>query len=755
MSDHCRRLSPARWTVFVLTLSVLLPGTVAANTARELDRRMVARIRAARTNETIVLPKVILSDTETRTIELEEFSLYTSDAAILVYDSDPPRKIAPPARRYFKGRVPDDPTATVFFSVSTNSSEVDGLILIGEKKYVIAQGRRLPRQRIANPEREAPILVAEIDPFAEGLDSEPFRCGTEELTVPLRQLPIRLKPAPLAVTNTGYELRIGIVTDNELYAAFGAPGEATTAAVNTYIGNLVAQASVIYMRDLNTKLNLALVDIKPSDVPDEFSAGSGLAALGEFGTYWHNTYPLVARSAAVMVSGRYLGGGVAWVDRLCGFDFQCPSNGCFGTSETANQWNGPYAVNGSSGQIEVVVPNPNLTTVDGVVYGQPASDSWMLQGFTHELGHVVRSPHTHCVELTPDDKILYNVTRNYVDECSTASGCNTTFGGVPPEKGTIMSYCYLTSRTVGGSSYPESRYLFGKAGETSEKMLGILNVGLYNATPSGDITVGANLACAAGQTASVYDCGTGCSYLWAIAGGSIQGSTGSTSISFTPSSANVTLTATVTNERGCAIKTTFATTSQCVTTLAAPTNLVATAATSNSVNLSWTAVADAASYEVVRSADGLAYVTVGTPNGNAFTDSSAAADSSYLYKVRARDAGANTGPYAPPDLATTVIFTDESLNAGSTVIKAVHMTQLRTAVNAMLVLARLGATTFTDTIGALVQIKKIHIDELRTNLDASRTALGLIALSYTDPSITAASTTIKAAHFNELRNGVK
>ena len=749
MSDHMRRrrLSPVGWIVFALTLSSFTPGVVMANTARELDRRMIARIRGARRGEKIVLANVILSDTETTTIELEEFSVYTPDATILVHDSDPPRRIAPPARRYFKGRVANDPTATVFFSVSTNSSEVDGLIVIGEKKFAIARGRRLPGQRIAK-DRDVPILVSEIDPFAEGMERAPFKCGTENLTIPADKLPIRRKPVALSVISTAYELQIAIETDNELYAAFGPPGAATDTKVNTYIGDLVAEASVIYQRDLNTKLNLGWVSLRPTNIADPFSAGDSFTALQEFSAYWHDNYPLVPRSAAVMVSGRYLGGGLAFTGRLCDIDHYC-GPGC---------WNGPYAVNGTSGDVELVVPNPNTMTVDGIVYGQPTDNSWMLQGFTHELGHIVGAPHTHCVALLAAEKISYGVTRNFVDECYSDSqtyGCFVGTPSVPPEKGTIMSYCYLQSRAVGMLSYPESRYLFGKVGEPSAKMLAILTDGLEQATPTGFITVGANLACAAGQTASVYDCGTGCTFSWTIDGGSIQGSTTSAAISFTPSAASVTLTATITNEMGCRITTSSANTSQCASTLAAPANLVATAATSNSVNLSWTAVAGAASYQVSRSADGIAFVAVGTPAGTTFTDSSAAPNSSYLYRVCARDAGMIAGPYGSPDLATTVIFTDEPLIAESSVAKAVHITELRTAVNAMRVLARLGAITFTETIDVLVPVKKIHIDELRANLDASRAALGLTALSYTDPSITAASTTIKAAHFNELRNGVK
>ncbi|MGZ4808496.1 MAG: hypothetical protein ACXV7D_04130 [Thermoanaerobaculia bacterium] len=44
-----------------------------------------------------------------------------------------------------------------------------------------------------------------------------------------------------------------------------------------------------------------------------------------------------------------------------------------------------------------------------------------------------------------------------------------------------------------------------------------------------------------------------------------------------------------------------------------------------------------------------------------------------------------------PDLATTVIFTDSSLVAGTTVVKSVHVTELRTAANAVRQLAGLAA----------------------------------------------------------------
>jgi hypothetical protein len=123
--------------------------------------------------------------------------------------------------------------------------------------------------------------------------------------------------------------------------------------------------------------------------------------------------------------------------------------------------------------------------------------------------------------------------------------------------------------------------------------------------------------------------------------------------------------------------------------------------------------------------------------------------------VRAvNDAGASAN--SAIDGATTVMFTDEPLIAGSTRIKAAHLTELRTAVNAFRVSAGQPAFTFTDpTVTTATPIRASHILELRTALAAARTALALPAISYVDPTITAGSTRVKATHLQEIRSAVQ
>lgn len=181
---------------------------------------------------------------------------------------------------------------------------------------------------------------------------------------------------------------------------------------------------------------------------------------------------------------------------------------------------------------------------------------------------------------------------------------------------------------------------------------------------------------------------------------------------------------------------------------ATPTALAATAVSTTQVNLAWNASAGASQYEVVRGA-----TTIGTTASTSFSDTAAPSGATSVYKVRALDGASRASAYSAPDAATTIFFTDDPLNPG-TIVKAAHVTQLRTAVNAMRTAAGLGAFAFTDSTVTGVTIKRVHVDELRTALASARAALGLAAATFTDPVLTSA-TKVKAAHIQQLREAVK
>ncbi|HSP16799.1 MAG TPA: glycoside hydrolase family 44 protein [Thermoanaerobaculia bacterium] len=188
--------------------------------------------------------------------------------------------------------------------------------------------------------------------------------------------------------------------------------------------------------------------------------------------------------------------------------------------------------------------------------------------------------------------------------------------------------------------------------------------------------------------------------------------------------------------------------------LNAPGNVVATATSTSTATVTWSAVAGAASYQVYRSSMNGAYALAGPSVGTTFNDAALGANTTFLYKVRAVS-GAAVSPFSSVDPATTIMFTDDPLAAG-TIAKTVHIDQLRTAVNAMRDAAGLGHQVFTDDpIVAGTAIQSVHLTQLRSALDQARAAMGVAPLVYTDPAITAGFTTIKAAHITDLRNGVK
>ena len=185
----------------------------------------------------------------------------------------------------------------------------------------------------------------------------------------------------------------------------------------------------------------------------------------------------------------------------------------------------------------------------------------------------------------------------------------------------------------------------------------------------------------------------------------------------------------------------------------APAGVGATAQTVTSVFVSWNSVSAATSYRVLRRDPGSATFNQlpGTPTTASYTDSTAAASTSYLYLVRAVNASGTSADSAA-DIATTVIFADEPLTTGVTV-KALHLSQLRTAVNAVRLLQGLGGLTFTDAAVAGLAVKAFHVTDLRTALDAALGPLGFTTGGYTNTTLN--GVVIKGAHFQEIRNRVK
>ncbi len=183
-----------------------------------------------------------------------------------------------------------------------------------------------------------------------------------------------------------------------------------------------------------------------------------------------------------------------------------------------------------------------------------------------------------------------------------------------------------------------------------------------------------------------------------------------------------------------------------------PTNVVATTVSSSQVSVGWSAVATAVSYDVYRSTSGGAYAKAGSTTSTIFSDIALASDTTFEYEVQAIDGGGTAGPLSNAALATTTVFTDDPLVSGTTPIKAVHITELRTAVNAVRAAAGLSASTFTDSDLAGIAVKSVHMTELRDALNAALSVLAMPSLVPANPAT--AGTIVNAADVSELRSHV-
>jgi len=107
--------------------------------------------------------------------------------------------------------------------------------------------------------------------------------------------------------------------------------------------------------------------------------------------------------------------------------------------------------------------------------------------------------------------------------------------------------------------------------------------------------------------------------------------------------------------------------------------------------------------------------------------------------------------------AASFTFTNDPLVAQKMVVKALDITELRSAINTVRAARGLSAFTWTDptlTAGS-TKAKALHLTEMRTALNQAYQAVGRTAPTYTDAAIGVGVTVIKAIHLNELRTAVR
>jgi len=187
---------------------------------------------------------------------------------------------------------------------------------------------------------------------------------------------------------------------------------------------------------------------------------------------------------------------------------------------------------------------------------------------------------------------------------------------------------------------------------------------------------------------------------------------------------------------------------------AAPVLASAAASSDSAVTVTWVQVAGATGYEIYRTTTisaPYAYIGTAASADTSFNDTGRTPNTAYLYKVSATSV-AGPSSLSNHDVATTIAFEDPDL--AGVAVKAVHILQLRTAVNAMLVAANQPPSfSIGDPTG--VAIAAQDIIDLRNALDLARAQMSLPPLTYSNAPPVANVTAIRKADFYDLRNGVE
>jgi hypothetical protein len=157
--------------------------------------------------------------------------------------------------------------------------------------------------------------------------------------------------------------------------------------------------------------------------------------------------------------------------------------------------------------------------------------------------------------------------------------------------------------------------------------------------------------------------------------------------------------------------------------------------------------------------DALSYAALGLPAGTSISAATGVITGTvqpgiYSVTVTADDGEAQ----GAASFTLTVVqssFTDHPLVAGVHVMRALHVTELRTRINALRASRGMAPASWTDplVVSGVTMIRAVHVTELRSALRSVYVAAGRPAPVFTDESLSTGMA-IRAVHINELRAAV-
>jgi Metallo-peptidase family M12 len=226
------------------------------------------------------------------------------------------------------------------------------------------------------------ILYSEADLKMQN----PNECATKDDDTSIPQFDLE-GPAPQVA---GGCVRIYVEADHDLFLNKGS----VTNTVN-YITAFFNQSAAIFTND---GIAVSLSQVFVWDTPSPYSGSSSSTLLSQFQSFRNSFNGDLGHLVALRG-----GGGIA-----AGFNAFCNSN-----TDARQCFSGI---------------NPTFSNVP--------TYSWTVDVFTHEMGHLMGSRHTHAC--------VWNGNNTPIDGCAAPEG-GCARPGIPANGGTIMSYCHLVS----------------------------------------------------------------------------------------------------------------------------------------------------------------------------------------------------------------------------------------------------------------------------------------------------------------------
>lgn len=445
------RAAPRRRGLPLLVPALLLaaawPAAAAPRTVAADDRALASEALRVATGEPLVVEGLWLErDAAPVAVELERIEVWAPGAVVEV---DGERRPAP-ASAVFRGQVRGYLDSIAVLTVA-ESGETGGLLLREGEGWVLDRepggAGGLASRRVDMAQLEQPFACGNEDPGFRRL-SGPALPFDEPATLSADTASADTASADLASADTAasyddaasttaashtavpYTATLALETDAEYYGRFAGSADPQAAALD-YLALLVAYGDVVYSREVDTAMRIGFARLWTGGTgSDPWTITTGtIAALFEFQDHWNANMSHVERTAAHLVSGKNLGGGVAYLGTLCQSYTNPGSSNDYGLSANISggfSWNGDPA-------------------------SDPSAVVWDVIVVLHELGHNFNSPHSHDYCGLGGSNLP--IDRCYASEkCGAATGlpsCSSPTPHFSGGAGTIMSYCHFQRGSYG------------------------------------------------------------------------------------------------------------------------------------------------------------------------------------------------------------------------------------------------------------------------------------------------------------------